>query len=374
MDTVRSGSQGDKLIYCSSPAAQYLAHRAEIQAAISRTLDSGSYILGHEVSSFERSFASYCKASFAVGVNSGTDALIIALKSLDIKHGDEVITASHTALATAAAIIAVGATPVLCDVEPENYTIDTKELEALISKKTKAIIPVHIYGHPAEMDAITGIASAHNIRVIEDCSQSTGGSFRGRRLGTIGDIGCFSFYPTKNLGAIGDGGLLITNHPEIASKISAIRQYGWDPERNTLAPGINSRLDEIQAAVLNVKLKYLDQDNLRRQTLAELYTRGLIGKVQKVPELKSTRDSVCHLYVIEVDQREKVINTLEASGIFPGIHYKRAVHQHNGYTQYCRLPRKGLPVTERIVKRILSLPMFPELSNSDVSRVVSQLQ
>lgn len=359
------------MIYCSYPLAQYLSYKDEIQTAIKNVLDGGAYILGDEVRRFENNFASYCQASHGIGVNSGTDALIIALKVLGIKAGDEVITTSHTALATVAAIIAAGATPVLCDIESDNYTIDTKKIKNLITKKTKVLIAVHIYGQPVDMDEIMNIASEHNLKVIEDCAQSTGGFYKGRRLGTIGDIGCFSFYPTKNLGALGDAGMLITNHPEMADKMSAIRQYGWDRARQTLAPGINSRLDEIQAAVLNVKLKYLDDDNKKRQKIAEYYSLALMGKVVKVPKLKLRQESVFHLYVIEVEDRDRVKNKLENNNIYPGIHYEKPVHEHKGYSSYCKVPAEGLSVTESIAKRILSLPIYPELGEKDVERIIS---
>jgi dTDP-4-amino-4,6-dideoxygalactose transaminase len=359
------------LIYCSYPHAQYQSHKDEIDLAILKALASENYILGEEVKRFESSFASFCNATYGVGVNSGTDALIIALRAIDINPGDEVITTSHTALATVAAIVAAGAVPVLCDIERENYTIDTNKIEKLITKKTKAIIPVHIYGHPADMDEVIRIAGEFGLKVIEDCAQSAGGIYKGRRLGSIGDIGCFSFYPTKNLGAAGDGGMLITSDPDVAEKASAFRQYGWDYSRKTLAPGINSRLDEIQAAILNVKLRYLDDDNKKRQKIAAFYSKALVGKAAKVPKINLLEESIFHLYVIEVDDRKKLKTRLEENGIFPGIHYEIPVYKNGGYSSLCRVPVDGLGVTDNIVGRILSLPMYPELHEKDINRIVA---
>lgn len=359
------------MIYCSYPLAQYQSHKNEIDQAILRALASKNYILGDEVTRFENSFAGFCNASYGVGVNSGTDALIIALRVLNIKTGDEVITTSHTALATVAAIVAVGAVPILCDIKHDDYTIDSSKIEKLITKKTKAIIPVHIYGQPADMDEIMKIADNHDLNVIEDCAQSTGGIYKGRRLGSIGDIGCFSFYPTKNLGAVGDGGMLITSDPSVANKASSFRQYGWNHSRKTSAPGVNSRLDEIQAAILNVKLKYLDSDNNKRQKIAELYSKALEGKVAKVPKINIFKESVFHLYVIEVDNRKALKTKLEKNGVYPGIHYETPVYKNGGYSSLCKLPLDGLKVTDSIVERILSLPMYPELSVQDIERIVS---
>ena len=248
----------------ASPAAQYRAHQAEIKAAIARVLDSGFFVLGEEVEKFERAFAQYCGVAHGVGVASGTDALELAMRALGIGPGDEVITVSHTAVATAAAVLACGATPVLVDVEDAYYTLDPAKIAAAITPRTKAIVPVHLYGQAADMDAILALARPRGLRVIEDCAQCTGGRYGARRLGSLGDIACFSFYPTKNLGAIGDGGIVVTSDADLAARVRRLRQYGWDETRKTHEIGRNSRLDPIQAAILSVKLPHLDADNARR--------------------------------------------------------------------------------------------------------------
>ena len=276
------------MIPWASPGAQYLAHRDEIQAAISRVLESGLYILGEEVESFESAFANYCGAGHAVGVGSGTDALILALKALDIGPGDEVVTVSHTALATAAAIIATGATPVLIDVDPNYYTLDPAGLEKAVGPRTRAVIAVHLYGQPADMDAISAIAGHHGLKVIEDCAQATGARYCDQHR-RIGDVSCFSFYPTKNLGAIGDGGMVTTRDGALASRVRRLRQYGWDETRETESVGVDWILNSLQAAILNVKLAHLDADNVRRRVIAQRYNDGLADLPLALPESVSKR-------------------------------------------------------------------------------------
>lgn len=360
------------MILCANPHSQYLSHSKEIVDAVNRVFNSGSYVIGNEVSSFETAFSSYCQVKYAVGVNSGTDALYLALKALDVGTGDEVITVSHTALATIAAIIASGATPVLVDIDPQYYTIDPKQIDKVITSKTKAIIPVHLYGQPSDMDEIMKVARKNNLYVIEDCAQATGAIYKNQRVGSIGDIGCFSFYPTKNLGAIGDGGMAITNTPEIAKRIRRLGQYGWDENRLTQEPGVNSRLDEIQAAILNVKLKYLDSDNVKRQNIATKYKDGLSGYDATVPAERPDSTHVYHLYVIACSERDDKINKLAANGVGAGIHYRLPANMHHGYSDRCRLPEKGLPITEKLVGNILSLPLYPEISDSQVEEVIMQ--
>jgi dTDP-4-amino-4,6-dideoxygalactose transaminase len=240
------------MILCGNPKAQYLARRDEIDAALKRVLESGWYILGEEVKAFEEEFASYIGVSYGVGVGSGTEAIHLALVACGIGQGDEVITVSHTATATVAAIELAGATPVFVDIEPDFYTMDPAKLDAAITSRTKAIIPVHIYGQPADMDPILEVAKKHNLRLIEDCAQAHGAIYRGKRVGSLGDVGCFSFYPTKNLGAIGDGGMLVTNNIELAQKARLLREYGWTERDVSQFAGWNTRLDEVQAAILRV--------------------------------------------------------------------------------------------------------------------------
>lgn len=361
------------MILCSYPVAQFTNHRSEIIESITQMLNSGKYILGPEVNKIEQDFSKYCHVKYGIGLNSGTDAITLALHAAGIGNGDEVITVSHTALATVAAIIASGAKPVLVDIDPVYYTMDPNSVQRAITTKTKAVIPVHIYGQVCDMDSIMSIAKEHNLLVIEDCAQAAGALYHGKRVGSMGEMGCFSFYPTKNLGAIGDGGMLITNSSEFAENARRLRQYGWDEERSTTAPGINSRLDEIQAAILNVKLKYLDQDNARRSQIAQMYHAGLKGQNITLPESGPDSTHVFHLYVIKCKDRDKLKQSLAEKEIFAGIHYATPCHLHGGYADFCRLPSNGLPVTEEIVTNILSLPIYPELTDEQVQQVIESI-
>ena len=257
MDNICTPSRGFNMIHCALPLAQYQSYKNEILKSIKRVLDKGCYILGPEVEEFETNFASYCNVDYAIGVNSGTDALTLALRALAIGVGDEVITASHTALATISAVISTGATPVLVDIDPIHFTIAPECIQNAITPKTKVVIPVHLYGQPAEMDEIMKISEEAGLWVVEDCAQSIGAIYKGKKTGSIGNIGCFSFYPTKNLGAVGDGGMITTKDAKLALRIQRLRQYGWDKDRVTEEVGVNSRLDELQAAILKIKLKHL---------------------------------------------------------------------------------------------------------------------
>lgn len=362
------------MIVCANPVAQYQSHKDDILEAVKRVFESGSYILGREVEAFENTFAGYCGVDHGVGVNSGTDALIIALRALGVGVGDEVITVSHTALATIAAIIACGAKPVLVDIEPAYYTIDPQCIQRAITPQTKAIIPVHLYGQPADMDAIMNIARAHGLFVIEDCAQATGAKYKEKRVGSIGDAGCFSFYPTKNLGTIGDGGMVVTGNAHLADRVRRLRQYGWDEKRGTDGPGLNSRLDEIHAAILNVKLKSLDSDNRQRQELAKLYSDGLAGLPITQPGVRPEATHVFHLFVIACEGRNHLHKKLSESSVFAGIHYPVPGHLHGGYESQVVVPPEGLPVTDSLVDSILSLPIYPELSHEDAGQVVQVLQ
>lgn len=359
------------MIPCANPLAQYQSHKEEILEAVKRVLEGGNYIFGPEVETFEKSFAAYCDADYAVGVNSGTDALILALRALEIGPGDEVITVSHTALATVAAIIASGATPVLVDIEPAYYTMDPQCLQRAITSKSKAVIPVHLYGQPADMDAIMKIACEHGLFVIEDCAQATGAIYKGMRVGSIGDAGCFSFYPTKNLGAIGDGGMVVTRNVNVFQRIRRLRQYGWDEKRSTDAPGLNSRLDEIQAAILNVKLKSVDKDNARRREIAQMYNEGLAKLPIILPKARPDTSHVYHLYVIACEERDRLKERLADSGVFAGVHYPSPGHLHTGYDCRCELPGAGFPVTENVLGSILSLPMYPEMTPIETGQVIT---
>jgi len=362
------------MIGCSNPLAQFKSHETEILRSVERVLQSGSYILGKEVASFEKNFSAYCASDYGIGVNSGTDALILALRSLDIGSGDEVITVSHTALATVAAIVACGATPVLVDVDPNYFTLDPAKVESAITPQTRAIIPVHVYGQSADMDPILEIAQHRNLFVVEDCAQATGASYRGKPAGSMGDIGCFSFYPTKNLGAIGDGGMLVTSDEKIAQRLESLRQYGWDSNREPQEPGLNSRLDEIQAAILNVKLNYINQDNLKRIEIAKTYGEHLTHPEIVTPKTSDHLLHVYHLYVVLVGDQAATLKRLRDKDIFAGIHYPNPIHLQLGYKKLCRLPVGGLPVTERLSKSIVSLPIYPELTKAETMQVIEALE
>jgi dTDP-4-amino-4,6-dideoxygalactose transaminase len=362
------------LIPWASPVAHYRAHKEGIQAAITRVLESGDYVLGAEVENFERAFADYCGAAHAISVGNGTDALVLALRGLGVGAGDEVITVSHTALATVAAIIASGATPVLVDVEEKSYTINPTRIEEAIGPRTRAIVAVHLYGRPADLDAIHVIAGKHRLRLVEDCAQSAGARYQGRRTGSIGDVGCFSFYPTKNLGAIGDGGAIVTSDSEVAERVRRLRQYGWNEARKTDYVGVNSRLDPLQAAILNFKLPRLDADNARRTAIARHYTQGLDGLPLVVPTTDNAAEHVYHLYVINCDNRDALASHLSKQGVGSAIHYRVPTHRHNGYAESVRVPSGRLAVTDRVVDRILSLPIYPELSDGEVDQVIASIR
>ena len=357
------------MIFCANPKEQYLSYKDEIDSAIKRVLESGWYILGEEVKKFEKEFADFIGTKYSIGVASGTDALFLALKALDIGKGDEVITVSHTAIATVSAIEECGAKPVLADIEEDYFTIDTEQIEKLITSKTKAIIPVHIYGQPCDMDKILEIAKKYNLFVIEDCAQAHGAKYKNKTVGSIGDIGCFSFFPTKNLGSIGDGGAITTNDERLANKIAMLRLYGWDKDRNTQFSGYNSRLDEIQAAVLRVKLKYLTRDIKRRNNVAKFYEKYLSDLDLILPKVRKECYHAYHLFVIKTDDREKLLQYLKEHQIMPMIHYPRAVHMQKYYKN-----KINLPVTEKIVESILSLPMYPELKEEEIQYITVKLK
>lgn len=357
------------MIQYANPQIQNQNHREEILNAITRVVDSGNYILGSEVETFENAFSSYCGVEHAIGVNSGTDALILALKALNIGQGDEVITVSHTALATVASILATGATPVLIDIDPTYYTMDPNLLQQAITSNTKAVVPVHLYGQPADMDEIVTISRQHGLIVVEDCAQATGALYKNKRVGSIGDMGCFSFYPTKNLGAIGDAGIVVSRDEKLAKRIKRLRQYGWDKTRNSDEPGLNSRLDEIQAAILNVKLKYLDQENALRIKIAQRYNEMLSRYGIIIPAKQQHTEHVYHLYVIACDKRDNLKLSLKDRSVFTGIHYPVPCHEYPGYGNMCIFFYNRLHETTRVVGNILSLPMYPELSNKQLDLI-----
>jgi dTDP-4-amino-4,6-dideoxygalactose transaminase len=356
------------------PLAQYQKRHAEIITAVTRVFDSGTYVLGPEVAVFEKAFATYCGVVHGVGVNSGTDALLLALKALDVGRGDEVITVSHTAIATVSAVLAVGATPVLVDIDPEFYCLDPGSVATAITSRTKAIIAVHLYGQSADMDAVLAVAKSHGVAVIEDCAQATGGLYKGKHIGSLGDVGCFSFYPTKNLGAIGDGGMVVTDDALVAERVRRLRQYGWNAQHATDEPGVNSRLDEVQAAILNVKLPTLDADNAMRIKIAQRYNAAFTDLPVTLPAARPDTSHVYHLYVLGCDERDGLKKHLADRGILAGIHYPVPAHRHGGYESRVLIPEKGLPITDGLVNRILTLPLYPELTSSQIEQVIGAVR
>ena len=356
-----------QLLPCN-PKANYLAHKDEIDAAIARVLDSGWYILGQEVTAFENEFAAYIGVRFGIGVGSGTEALHLALRACGVGESDEVITVSHTAVATVAAIELCGATPVLMDIDLNTYTMDMSQIEQSITKQTKAIIPVHLYGHPADMESIISIARRYELRVIEDCAQSHGAIYKDRKTGAWGDIAAFSFYPTKNLGAIGDGGIVVTDDPELAERARLLREYGWRQRYVSDFPGLNSRLDELQAAILRMKLRYLDEENRKRQALAVIYDGMLSSTSLTLPTCASNAIHVYHQYVVRSKRRDALRKFLQEKGIGTLIHYPVPVHQQPAYQGRLRCI-SSMVNTDRIVKEILSLPMYPELAPNKVRQI-----
>jgi dTDP-4-amino-4,6-dideoxygalactose transaminase len=373
MDSVCAEGDGDIMILCSNPKAQYFSYKSEIDTAIQRVIDKGWYVLGDEVKAFEEEFAAYAGVKHAIGVGSGTEAIHLALLACGIGQGDEVLTVSHTAVATIAAIELAGAIPVFVDIDPHFYSIDTSCLERAITAKTKAIIPVHLYGQPADIQNVLEIAQRHKLRVIEDCAQAHGARFENKRVGSFGDFGCFSFYPTKNLGALGDGGMVITNDQGLSDCVRALREYGWQERYVSHIKGMNSRLDEIQAAILRVKLRHLDEDNEKRGAIANIYNKELGATALSLPKRRNRTTHVYHLYVVRSTRRDRLQAFLKEKNIGALIHYPLPVHEQPAYKN--RITGCGnLPETERAAREILSLPMFPELSTEDVVSVIKAIQ
>jgi dTDP-4-amino-4,6-dideoxygalactose transaminase len=353
---------------------QSAALRAELDAAVSRVIASGWYILGREVAAFEEEFAAYCGAAHCVGVASGAEALYLALAALDVGPGAEVITVANACMYQVAAILQTGARPVLVDVNPATHTMDPQLLAAAISPRTRAIMPVHLFGHLADMPAIMAIADHHGIPVVEDAAQAHGASLddvggRPRRAGAWGTVACFSFYPSKNLGALGDGGALTTGDPDLAARLRRLRMYGWGSKYHTAeAGGRNSRLDELQAALLRVKLGYLDSGNAARRERATWYAELLTDTPLILPADHS--GYVYHLYVVESTRRDALRAHLQSVGVGCDVHYPEPAHLQPAYADLGYAPG-SLPHTEALAGRILSLPMFPELSRAEVEIVAA---
>ena len=361
------------MILCANPVAQFHSYQAEIEQAIHRVLEGGRYILGPELDALEQEFAAYIGTGHAIGVANGTDALEIALRALDIGSGDEVITVSHTAVATVAAIGAAGAVPVLVDVDPQFYTLDPEQLAEVLTPRTRAVIAVHLFGQPADLDAIDRFCQENHLALIEDVSQAHGAKWKGKRLGSIGHIGCFSCYPTKNLGAIGDAGLVTTSDEKLAHKVRMLREYGWRERYVSDLVGRNSRLDELQAAILRIKLRHLDADNGKRQQLAARYTKLLSGQPLHLPTIRENAEHVFHLYVVRADNRQSLMDHLKAHDIHAGVHYPMPVHLQPAYKGRIRTAR-SMEVTERLSNEVLSLPMYPELSLAMADQVATAVK
>jgi dTDP-4-amino-4,6-dideoxygalactose transaminase len=358
-----------------SPLASYQAHKQEIDRAVMHSMESGWYILGKEVEAFEKEFAAWNGVAHCVSCANGTDALELILRALGIGPGDQVITVANTAVATVAAIERAGAQPVFADIDPETFTMCPVALGKLLDQgndKIKAVIAVHLFGHPAAINEICTLAEKYGKMLIEDCAQAHGAAVNGRKAGTFGAAAAFSFYPTKNLGALGDGGAVITASPELAKKMRCLRQYGWESRYISSYAGINSRLDEIQAAILRVKLKYLDEDNHKRQALAAVYDAGLAGiKGLVTPKLISGCTHAYHQYVILAEERDRLQSFLKENGVGTAVHYPEPVHRQPAYVRYAGV---GLPDTETVNRKLLSLPMFPELELESANKVVQSIK
>ncbi|MHB1412680.1 MAG: DegT/DnrJ/EryC1/StrS family aminotransferase [Thermoleophilia bacterium] len=372
---------------CIDLAVAYQGLKAELDEAVARVMASGIYVLGENLAAFEQEFAGWIGTAAAAATGSGTDAIYLTLKALGIGAGDEVITVSHTAVNTAMAIVKAGATPVFIDIDPETYCMEPALLKAALTGRTRAVMPVHLYGHPVDMEPVMEFAAGRGLAVIEDCAQAHGATCRGRTVGTFGVAGCFSFYPTKNLGACGDGGAVVTADPELAARIRSLANCGQGSERYlNIYRGDVSRLDELQAAMLRVRLRHLHEFNHRRREIAYYYEQALVA-AGLTPAVRSAggglaagivppaeRDwarHVYHLYVIRSKERDRLRAHLEAAGVRTMVHYPRPAHQQPAFADLLRAP---LPVTEQVVSEILSLPLYPELDDARLEQVARALK
>ncbi len=353
--------------------AQYRALKPEIDAAVLRVLENAQFILGPAVAAFERDFAAYCHTTEAVGVNSGTSALHLALLAAGVGPGDEVITVPYTFVATVAAIEYSGATPVFVDVEPDYWTMDPAQIERAITPKTKAIVPVHLYGQPADMDPILEIARRHNLKVIEDACQAHGSEYKGRRCGSMGDLGCFSFYPGKNLGAYGEGGALVTNDAALATHVRLLRAWGEEVRYEHKYRAFNYRMDGVQGAVLGVKLRHLEAWTEARRRHAAEYARQLTDTPAVAPVERPGTRHVYHVYVVRLPQRDAWRARLGEAGVQTGVHYPIPVHLQPAYRDLGHAAG-DFPVSERAAAEVLSLPMFPELTDQQIAAVAALLR
>lgn len=354
--------------------AQYQTIRGEIDHAIAAVVSNADFIFGKDVELFEREFADYCETEHAIGLDSGTSALELALRAHGIGEGDEVITVSHTFIATVAAISYTGASPVLVDVHPATYNIDPRQIRKALSPRTKAIVPVHLYGQAADLDPILEIAAERNLVVIEDACQAHGALHSGRRVGSLGDAGCFSFYPGKNLGAYGDAGMIVTNSRDVAERVRLLRNYGQLQKYRHEILGYNRRLDSIQAAILRAKLKHLNDWNDARRRAASLYSE-LLSDVEGIhtPSVSGVSSHVFHLYVIQHPNRDGLLDYLRGQGVQAGLHYPTPVHLQPCY-QNLGVPSGALPITEEIASRVISLPIYPEITTEQIEFVCTMIK
>jgi dTDP-4-amino-4,6-dideoxygalactose transaminase len=358
------------LIPQAAPYLRIARFRTEVDAAIASVIGSSAYVLGPHVGAFENAFAAYLGVSHCVGVNSGTDAIALCLRGIGIGSGDEVITPALTAAATAQAILQCGATPCFVDVDPISRCINPAAVEDGINSRTAAILPVHLFGHPADMVAIMRLAERHSLAVVEDCAHAHGASIEGRRLGTFGIAAAFSFYPTKNLGGIGDGGAIVTNDPALSRRLKCMRHIGFESNLQiSVMQGFNSRLDELQAAVLTTLLRHLDDNNNERRAVAARYNERLSATNVDLPP--PSPGAVYHQFAISCDKRDQLAQGLQAEGIQTKVHYNPGLHQHPAFATSSR---RRLPVTETLTKRLLSLPIQPEVASEHVDRVAATIR
>ena len=351
---------------------QYISIKSEVDAAIAGVIENTSFILGPQVRAFETAFAQYTGARACIAVNSGTAALQLALMALGIGAGDEVIVPSFTFFATAEAVSVLGATPVFVDVDPVSYTVTAATIERAITSRTRAIIPVHLYGQAADLDPIFEVARKHNLRVIEDAAQAHGAEYKGKRVGGLGSAGCFSFYPSKNLGAYGEAGAVVTNDEELATRLRLLRDHGSTSKYAHAIVGYNFRMEEIQAAVLNVKLTHLNDWNDARRARATQYDAALSNATIVLPRELDYARHVYHVYAVQSDNRDELQKRLTAAGVQTGVHYPIPIHLQPAYKSLGYNPG-DLPVTESLAERVLSLPMFPELNNAQIERVTETI-
>lgn len=353
--------------------ANYAANKKNIDLAIQSVIDSTSFILGPALDEFEQNFAAFCGAKFCVGLDSGLSALELGMRALGIGRGDEVITPVNSFIASSSAISFTGATPKWIDADPNTFNIDVRQIESKITKKTRAIMPVHLYGQSADMDDILKIAKRHKLLVVEDACQAHGAKYMGKRVGSYGDFAAFSFYPGKNLGAFGDAGAIVTNDKSLAERVRQMRNYGRKEKYKHIFLAWNRKMDTIQAAILNVKLKNLDSSNKNRVTAAQYYSKLLKGLPVILPQIAPDRSHVFHLYVIMTDKRNELLEFLNSNGIEAGIHYPIPIHLQPAYS-FMGGKRGDYPISENLAEKVISLPVFPEITNTQIEYVSGKIK